>query len=128
MAKKMIVGRLGKDAKEVTHEGKTFLGFSVATEVYNKDLQANETLWLDVTVNRYGAGLVPKLVKGTQLAISGLFIPAKDDKGAKVLVNELNFFGNKKKEDETPAPAAEDEGIIGGDADNMPIEDDSIPF
>lgn len=121
------VGRLGKDAKVVEYNDKSFVGFSLAAEMYNKEAKANETVWLDATVNRYGAGLPAALTKGTQLAVSGIYVPAAGDKGAKLLVNSLAFFGNKKKED--PAtPAEQGAGVIGANADDSSFNDDDIPF
>lgn len=98
-----VVGRLGKDAVEREHEGKTFLSFSVATDVYNKDTKSEETVWLDCTLNHYGKGLVSKLVTGTSLALYGMYVEKADDKATggvrKVLyVNDLSFFANKKAE------------------------------
>lgn len=103
-----VVGRIGaKGAAEVTVEGKpTFLGFSVATDVYNRETRTTETVWLDATLNHYGAGLVPLLVKGKGVALVGILLPAKEEgKPQRLLVNSLHLFGNKKSEDQAPAQA-----------------------
>lgn len=112
-----VVGRLGKDAVERSHDDKNFISMSVATEKYNAETKANETVWLDVTVNRYGAGLPAKLTKGTNLALFGLFVEKADEKAPggvrkTLYVNDLHFFGNKKSDS---APA--DSGAGAGDAD-----------
>lgn len=103
----MVVGRLGRDAAEREHDGKKFVSMSIATEVYNKDSKTNETVWLDATVNRYGAGLPAKLVKGTNVALEGLYVAAEGDKNAKLYVNELKFMGGKREE--APAGAEQEE-------------------
>ena len=93
----LVVGRLGKDAAEVQHDGKTFLGFSVATEQYNKDAKKEETVWLDATLNHYGPGLVPRLTKGVGVALIGILLPSKEEgRSQRLLINDLHFFGNKK--------------------------------
>ena len=102
-----VVGRLGRDAAEREHEGKKFLSLSIATEVYNKDSKTNETLWIDATINRFGAGLPAKLVKGTNVALEGLFVAAEGDKNAKLYVNELRFMGGKRED--APASTEQEE-------------------
>lgn len=107
----LVVGRLGQDAREVAGE-KPFLSMSVAAEAYNKDSKANETVWVDSTLNRYGAGLVPRLTKGTGVALVGLYVEKEEDGKLrkKLFINDLSFFGNKKSES-APAHASADEGI-----------------
>lgn len=107
-----VVGRLGRDAVErsTTKDGQEskFLSFSVATEKYNKDTKSTETVWLDATLNRYGAGLTAKLTKGTNLALEGLLVE-KEGENTKLYVNELKFFGNKRDNAPAEAPAEQEE-------------------
>lgn len=96
----LVVGRLGKDAREATSGEKTFLSMSVAAESYNKESKTNDTVWLDATLNRYGAGLVPRLTKGTGVALVGVCAEKQETDGTlrkKLYIDELNFFGNKKE-------------------------------
>ncbi len=94
-----ITGRIGKDA-ETRHipSGQAVASFSVANNIgYGKNEQ---TLWFDVSIwgKRAEGGLIPYLVKGQEVAVSGELSKFEADNGKtylKINANTVDLVGGK---------------------------------
>ena len=94
-----ITGRIGKDA-ETRHipSGAAVASFSVANNVgYGKNEQ---TLWFDVSIwgKQAEGGLIPYLVKGQEVAVSGELTKFEADNGKtylKIRSNTVDLVGGK---------------------------------
>lgn len=123
-----ITGRIGKDA-ETRHipSGQAVASFSVANSIgYGKNEQ---TLWFDVSIwgKRAEGGLVPYLVKGQEVAVSGELSKFEADNGKtylKIKANTVDLVGGK------PADNSGDMARNSGKPQQARQEDleDDIPF
>ena len=123
-----ITGRIGKDA-ETRHipSGQAVASFSVANNVgYGKNEQ---TLWFDVSIwgKRAEGGLIPYLVKGQEVAVSGELSKFEADNGKtylKIKANTVDLVGGK------PADNSGDMARNSGKPQQARQEDleDDIPF
>ena len=123
-----ITGRIGKDA-ETRHipSGAAVASFSVANSIgYGKNEQ---TLWFDVSIwgKRAEGGLIPYLVKGQEVAVSGELSKFEADNGKtylKIKANTVDLVGGK------PAGNSADNTRNSGSPQQAVQEDleDDIPF
>ena len=123
-----ITGRIGKDA-ETRHipSGQAVASFSVANNIgYGKNEQ---TLWFDVSIwgKRAEGGLIPYLVKGQEVAVSGELSTREHDGKTylKINANTVDLVGGKP-----PSSVNGHDGSASGNAPADDMEDDlsSIPF
>ncbi len=123
-----ITGRIGKDA-ETRHipSGQAVANFPVANNIgYGKNEQR---LWFDVSIwgKRAEGGLVPYLVKGQEVAVSGELSKVEADNGRtylKIKANTVDLVGGK------PAGNSGDMTRNSGKPQQAVQEDleDDIPF
>ena len=125
-----FVGNIGRPG-EVRHtpKGTPVCEFSVAVDSgYGENKKTN---WLNCVIlgKRAEGGLVPYLVKGQKVAISGEFSIDEWEKDGikrmtpKVFVNTLDLVGEKKSKPEQP-PQQE---MVHAPPADVPLDDD-IPF
>jgi len=125
-----ITGRIGQNAETRNiPSGQAVASFSVANNIgYGKNEQ---TLWFDVSIwgKRAEGGLIPYLVKGQEVAVSGELSKYEADNGKtylKINANTVDLVGGK------PAGNSGDMAGNSAAAPSAPADDydmnDSIPF
>lgn len=123
-----ITGRIGKDAEtRHTPSGAAVASFSVANNIGYGDKK--ETLWFDVSIwgKQAEGGLIPYLVKGQEIAVSGELSKFEADNGKtylKIKANTVDLVGGK------PAGNFADNTRNSGSPQQAVQEDldDDIPF
>lgn len=106
-----LIGNLGADARIQEHNGTRFLSFNVAHSDRVKDSSGNiveRTQWVSVSLNHYSDKLLPYLVRGAKVFVSGkLFAKIWFDQqrtpnvGLNVLADTLELCGARLE----PSPA-----------------------
>lgn len=130
MNKIIFTGGLGKDAELsfLPGSGKALLKFSVGvSRGYKKE---DGTDWLNCTMFGERAEKITQyLVKGTKVLAEGTLrinkYDAKDGTtkySTDILINNIEFIGGKKEENQEPAHESYQENEI------TPIDDSDIPF
>ncbi len=74
MIKMQVIGNLGRDATNNVVSGKNVMNFTVAhTEKYrdSKGEQKDRTIWVDCSYWTDRTGILPFLIKGTQVYVEG---------------------------------------------------------
>jgi single-strand DNA-binding protein len=138
-----LIGRLGKNAEaRQTKGGKPFATFSVATESLTKNAQganATETTWHSVLMGgERTSKLVPMLVKGCLVLVSGYIRYRKSEDGQKtytdIVANDVQILtkGGEQAQAAAPAQAQAAPAAAPAHAVAQPaqaaFEDDGIPF
>lgn len=136
--KAILIGNVGKDP-EVRHldSGVTVASFSLATsETYrNKEGQkVTNTEWHNIVVWRGLAEVAEKYVKkGNPLYIEGkIRTRSWDDKDGnkryttEIVADNMQMLGSKQSNEESAA--SQNESAPEVDVENMPAEEDDLPF
>jgi single-strand DNA-binding protein len=129
-----FTGNLGGDAEtRYTAGGTAVCSFSVAVKAGFGDKAHTSWVRCNLWGKRAEGGLVPYLVKGQQVCVSGeLDVREWEKDGAKnksveVRVNEVDLIGEKKSPPQSAAPQRD--GIVPNrEAPAMETFDDDIPF
>lgn len=101
----IFIGRLGKPAELKTLEGgKQVINFSIAVD----DGKDRPPIWIDCARWSEKAGILPYLLKGTQVAVSGTIGLRKWDGGAAITlrVDKIELLGSKPEGTGTERVAA----------------------
>lgn len=124
-----FVGNIGRDAEQrFTQSGDSVVSFSVAlTHGYG---QKKGTAWMRCQMyGKRGESVLPYLVKGQQVAISGEFAPREYEKDGQtrmsldVRVNDLTLVGGKRdgQQEARPAHQARPSGGVDDMLDDIPF-------
>ncbi len=123
-----LVGRLTRDVEVKRFDnGGTILEFSIANHYAKRSGEgyAEEVSFFDCVYSRPAEGILAYLVKGRQVAISGLLVQERwDDRETgktrstvRLRVDNLQLLGESSGAVSQPSPA-----------DDIPVDDDRIPF
>jgi single-strand DNA-binding protein len=129
MIKAMVTGRLGKNAEVKTLDGgRSVINFNVATDQGYGDKK--KTLWVECAYFTDKTGVVPYLLKGTQVAVFGepslRTWEANGKNGASFTLNvaQVELVGGKTEGDATPVATTETHQEL---APRYPVAND-LPF
>jgi single-strand DNA-binding protein len=129
-----IAGRLTKDAVQRAAGSNTATSFTVASDTGFGNRKV--TTFYNCTYWRKADGIMPYLLKGSQVFVSGEFSLRQYDKddGTKgsspdVNVNNIALLGNKQDHQQSPPAAPAKAGPDSGGGNNgADYLDDDIPF
>lgn len=133
-----VIGNLGADAKKVTGNFETFVSFNVAhVEKYTdrKGVQVERVIWVNVSINWNCEKLLPFLLKGTKVFVSGnMKTRIYQDKngntfaGIDLQASNLTLCGGNKPETQPSSVSAPQYTPQETQATATEDEDPTIPF
>ena len=131
MIKLQVIGNIGKDATTNTVGNKQVINFSVAHTEKWKDAQGQQqskTTWVDCAYWTDKTGLLPYLVKGTQVYVEGTAeARAYESNGSPAAslvlkVQNIQLLGSpNKQEGGQPQQAASQSAPAAGGYDDLPF-------
>lgn len=113
-----VIGNLGADAQVCEKNGRKYVQFRVAhSERIN---ETEQTSWVSCFLNGDGGGLLPYLLKGQRVFVSGrmnvnLYSSPKTHRfeaGCSVMVDRIELCGARPKSEDVQQLAAADGGIF----------------
>lgn len=137
MIKLQVIGNLGRDCVQRDVNGKNVINFSVAHKEKFKNasgMMQEKTIWVECSYWTDRVGIVPYLLKGTQVFVEGTpevdsYKKQDGEPGAtlRLRVREVQLLGRKDSSDSSEEPRQSSSAMPSQPVDREDSADD-LPF